>query len=171
MLAGDRGLAGGYNSGVLRQAEARARRPRSRQGRDYVLILVGKKARDYFRFRGYTIAASFTGFSRQPVVRGRPRTSPTKCARASRRARSTASTSSTRSSSRVGTQQRRHAPVHADRSRGRRPRRRTGPQADYEYEPEPDGILDACCRATPRRACSPRCSTRRRPSSPPGSGP
>src|SRR5919205_1285909 len=50
VLAGDRGLAGGFNSGVLRQAE-NAIKEQVAQGRDYVLILVGKKARDYFRFR------------------------------------------------------------------------------------------------------------------------
>ncbi|MEO7443540.1 MAG: F0F1 ATP synthase subunit gamma, partial [Acidimicrobiales bacterium] len=37
------------------------------KGRDYALVLAGKKAESYFRFRGYEIAASFAGMSEQPT--------------------------------------------------------------------------------------------------------
>jgi F-type H+-transporting ATPase subunit gamma len=65
VLAGDRGLAGGYNSGVIRLAE-RAMLADVQAGRDYTLVVVGKKAEDYFKFRKYTIAAAFKGFTDNP---------------------------------------------------------------------------------------------------------
>jgi F-type H+-transporting ATPase subunit gamma len=40
-------------------------------GRDYSLILIGRKAEGYFRFRHYRIDASFTGVSDTPTVRQR----------------------------------------------------------------------------------------------------
>ena len=67
VVAGDRGLAGGYNSGVIRVGRAGdARRPQSRASSTR-LVTVGKKAHSYFRFRGYEIAESFTGFSTTPA--------------------------------------------------------------------------------------------------------
>ncbi len=65
VVAADRGLAGGYNSAVIRGAE-RAMAADVAAGRQTALITVGKKATGYFRFRGYEIAASFTGFSDAP---------------------------------------------------------------------------------------------------------
>ena len=44
-----------------RGRDARARRS---SGRDYALIVVGRKAEGYFRYRDYRIDASFTGFTR-----------------------------------------------------------------------------------------------------------
>jgi F-type H+-transporting ATPase subunit gamma len=139
VLAGDRGLAGGYNSGVLRQAES-ALKAEIALGREYVLILVGKKARDYFRFRGYNIAASFTGFVANPSYED---------------ARAVGEEVRTRFESgeidrvdivytqflSVGTQQvvsRQFMPIEAEAVI----EAPEGPQADYEFEPEPDEILD-----------------------------
>lgn len=65
VVSADRGLAGGYNSTVIRAAE-RAMAADQAEGRQTALITVGKKATGYFRFRGWDIAASFTGFSDQP---------------------------------------------------------------------------------------------------------
>ena len=65
VVTADRGLAGGYNSGVIRAAE-RALEAEVAAGRDYMLILCGKKAEGYFRFRHYRIEATFNGFSEQP---------------------------------------------------------------------------------------------------------
>ena len=64
-ITGDRGLAGAYNSSVVRAAE-RALIEEQDKGRDYSLVLCGKKAESYFRFKGYTVDASFSGFSEQP---------------------------------------------------------------------------------------------------------
>ena len=66
VLAGDRGLAGGYNSGVIRLSE-RALLADVAEGRDYALVVVGKKAEDYFKFRKYKIAHSFKGFTDSPT--------------------------------------------------------------------------------------------------------
>jgi F-type H+-transporting ATPase subunit gamma len=65
VIAGDRGLSGAYNTSVIRMAE-RALQQQVREGRDYGLVLVGRKAEAYFRFRGYKIDASFTGFTDEP---------------------------------------------------------------------------------------------------------
>ena len=65
VITSDRGLAGPYNSSVIRAAE-REIMAGSREGRDYSLILVGRKGRDYFRFRNYRIDASFEGMSDTP---------------------------------------------------------------------------------------------------------
>jgi F-type H+-transporting ATPase subunit gamma len=65
-LAADRGLCGGYNNNVLRATE-RAIRADQAGGRDYELVLSGKKAAAYFRFRRYRIHAAFQGFSDQPT--------------------------------------------------------------------------------------------------------
>ena len=66
VLTADRGLCGAYNSTVIRQAE-RSLKVQQDLGRDYSLILVGKKADGYFRFRKYRIDATFTGMSDQPT--------------------------------------------------------------------------------------------------------
>ncbi len=66
VLTADRGLCGAYNSAVIRQAE-RSLKVQQDLGRDYSLILVGKKADGYFRFRKYRIDATFTGMSDQPT--------------------------------------------------------------------------------------------------------
>ena len=65
VLTADRGLCGAYNSTVIRQAE-RSLKAQQDAGRDYSLILVGKKAYGYFSFRKYRIDATFTGMSDQP---------------------------------------------------------------------------------------------------------
>lgn len=66
VLTADRGLCGAYNSAVIRQAE-RSLKAQQDAGRDYSLILVGKKAFGYFSFRKYRIDATFTGMSDQPT--------------------------------------------------------------------------------------------------------
>ncbi|MEO7836527.1 MAG: F0F1 ATP synthase subunit gamma [Acidimicrobiales bacterium] len=66
VVTADRGLAGAYNSNVIRAAE-RALVAEQAKGRGYSLILAGKKAEGYFRFRGYDIDATFSGMSEQPT--------------------------------------------------------------------------------------------------------
>lgn len=65
-IAGDRGLAGPYNAGVIRAAETQLNAART-DGAEYALILLGKKTKDYFTFRGYDIAKSFEGMSDSPT--------------------------------------------------------------------------------------------------------
>ena len=65
-ITADRGLCGGYNSGVLRAAEAEIKVD-VQQGRGYTVVPVGRKAEGYFRFRGYSLEKGFAGFSDQPA--------------------------------------------------------------------------------------------------------
>jgi len=66
VVAADRGLAGAYNSSVIRAAERSMQRQRA-EGRQTRLITVGRKAQSYFRFRGWDIDRSFTGISDSPT--------------------------------------------------------------------------------------------------------
>jgi len=65
VIAADRGLCGGYNSSVIRAAEG-SMREHAALGRDYALVLVGRKTESYFRYRNFRIDAVFSGFSDQP---------------------------------------------------------------------------------------------------------
>ena len=65
VVTSDRGLAGAYNSNVLRLAEQTIERIR-RRGLQTVLYVSGKKGLSYFRFRGVAMEASWTGFSEVP---------------------------------------------------------------------------------------------------------
>ena len=67
VIAADRGLCGGYNTAVIRAAEREIKRATARRAIDYALVLVGRKAESYFRFRGYRIDATFTGFTDNPT--------------------------------------------------------------------------------------------------------
>ena len=60
VVAADRGLAGGFNSNVNRQAE-RTMREMQAAGKHVVLCVIGKKARDYFRRRGAEIVLELPG--------------------------------------------------------------------------------------------------------------
>ena len=65
VITADRGLCGGYNSGVQRSAEGEVKAD-VLAGKDYTIIPVGRKAEGYFRFRGYQLGQAFNGFSDQP---------------------------------------------------------------------------------------------------------
>jgi F-type H+-transporting ATPase subunit gamma len=64
VITSDRGLAGAYNSNVIRAAE----RDLQAHGKEPVLFLAGKKAVTYFRFRGYDFKHSWLGMSDQPRI-------------------------------------------------------------------------------------------------------
>lgn len=58
VVTGDRGLCGGYNSFMIRKAEARFKELKD-QGIDVDMVLVGVKGVAYFERRGYPIRKSF----------------------------------------------------------------------------------------------------------------
>ena len=60
VIAGDRGLAGGYNSNVLKLVEEQLR------GQQAEVLPIGKKAVDFFRSRGYFQSIRAQGFLPQP---------------------------------------------------------------------------------------------------------
>lgn len=65
-VVADRGLCGGYNTSVFRATE-RHLAAGSLSGVEYRLFTVGKKAQNYFRFRGQTVEQSFVGMSERPT--------------------------------------------------------------------------------------------------------
>ena len=58
VITGDRGLCGGYNSFMIKKAEARYKELQS-QGIETDFVLVGKKGIKYFERRGYPIRKTF----------------------------------------------------------------------------------------------------------------
>jgi F-type H+-transporting ATPase subunit gamma len=65
VIAGDRGLAGSYNSGALRLTERMVAEHRA-AGTEVTVWSVGKKAPSYLRFRGIEVAQSFVGLADRP---------------------------------------------------------------------------------------------------------
>ncbi len=64
-VTSDRGLAGGYNSSILRMAEARLIEHKE-AGVDTRVYAVGRKAQAYFRYRKYQIEQAFLGVTDTP---------------------------------------------------------------------------------------------------------
>lgn len=62
LITADRGLAGGFNSNVIRTLE---RKIKDRKD-EALLILVGSKGRDYFVSRGYNVLGEFVGITEDP---------------------------------------------------------------------------------------------------------
>ncbi len=65
IMSSDRGLAGGYNYGVIRLAERQILDHRH-QNRTVRLYVVGKKAQSYFRYRKYQIERTWLGITDTP---------------------------------------------------------------------------------------------------------
>ena len=139
VVTSDRGLAGAYNSAVIRAAEREIQAART-EGLDYSLFLVGKKALTYFRFRGYRIDHVFLSKTDRPTYED---------AREIGQAVRTAFEGGeldrvdlvyTRFIS-AGSQRvvvRRFLPLEIDDADDSN----TALRADFEFEPSPDGILD-----------------------------
>ncbi|HEY9618989.1 MAG TPA: F0F1 ATP synthase subunit gamma [Crinalium sp.] len=67
VISGDRGLCGGYNSNIIRRAEIRAKELKA-EGLDYKMVLVGRKAIQYFQRREQPITATFSGLEQIPTA-------------------------------------------------------------------------------------------------------
>jgi F-type H+-transporting ATPase subunit gamma len=67
VVTGDRGLCGGYNSSVIRRAEERIRELKQ-EGLDYTLVLVGRKAIQYFQRREQPTSATYTNLEQVPTA-------------------------------------------------------------------------------------------------------
>ncbi len=147
VISADRGLAGAYNSTVIRAGE-RALLAHQDEGRDYELTLSGRKAEGYFRYRGYRIGEAFSGYSEQPTYEDARRVARAAMERYERGSGEEGGVDQveliyTRFFS-VGTQRVvnvRLLPLEKQimedaASAG------DGPQAAYEFEPEPGQILE-----------------------------
>jgi F-type H+-transporting ATPase subunit gamma len=66
VITSDRGLCGGYNANAIRTTEQLIARLRE-DGKQVMLYVVGRKGVTYYRFRNRPIEASWTGFSEQPT--------------------------------------------------------------------------------------------------------
>lgn len=65
VVSGDRGLCGGYNGNVIRRAEQRSKELVA-EGVNVKMIVVGRKANQYFSRRGHDIAAVYDGLEQIP---------------------------------------------------------------------------------------------------------
>ncbi len=66
VVTSDRGMCGGYNANVLREAEQLLQLLRS-EGKDPVIFVLGQKGLAYYTFRGREVSGAWTGFSQQPT--------------------------------------------------------------------------------------------------------
>ena len=147
VISADRGLAGAYNSTVIRTGE-RALLAHQAEGRDYELTLSGKKAEGYFRYRDYRIGDAFSGYAEVPSYEDARRVAQAAMARYERGSGEEGGTDQveliyTRFLS-MGSQKvvnvrllplEREAIEDAAKSGD-------GPQSAYEFEPEPGQILE-----------------------------
>jgi F-type H+-transporting ATPase subunit gamma len=67
VITGDRGLCGGYNTNIIRQAENRIKELKEK-GIDYTLIPVGRKSIQYFQRRNQPIDATYSGLEQIPTA-------------------------------------------------------------------------------------------------------
>ena len=66
IIAADRGLAGGYNSNVLKESERVVARLRA-EGKEVKPYLVGRRAVTFYSFRKRAFEADWTGFTEKPT--------------------------------------------------------------------------------------------------------
>src|SRR5687768_11375090 len=148
VVAGDRGLCGGYNTNVIRTAEREMARLRE-EGKQTRLITVGKKATGYFRFRGYELDDSHVGFSDDPTYEDARRVAESVVARFEEGEYDSVELAYTQFIS-AGVQRvllKRFVPLETDILDAAETT--DGPSADYEFEPGPGAILE---RLLPRYA-------------------
>jgi len=65
VVTSDRGMAGGYNSNVLKEAEE-LRQLLVSEGKEPVLYVLGGKGLSFYTFRERPVAGAWTGFSQEP---------------------------------------------------------------------------------------------------------
>jgi F-type H+-transporting ATPase subunit gamma len=161
MVTSDRGLAGGYSSNIIRRANQLADQLRG-EGKEPVLYVVGRKGVTYYRFRRIELAGSWTGFSEQPTFLDARDATETVVGALS-------ATSEGESRGERGIDElyvvfthfaslANQAPVVAQvapvksagdpaedsaKDKDGDENEDTGPQAAYEFEPEPEELLDA----------------------------
>ena len=144
VISSDRGLAGAYNTNVIRAGE-RVVRDGSERRPDpgsYSLYLVGRKAESYFRFRQYEVERAFFGMSDRPAYADAKEVAEVVMEAYNAGQLDRVDLAYTQFLS-VGTQRpvvRQLLPVEVgaitDTTEDH------GPQAAYEFEPDPGGILD-----------------------------
>lgn len=69
VITSDRGLAGGYNANVLRKVMATIHE-KHKSPNEYAIFVIGRKGRDFFNRRGIPIVGEITGLSDSPTFAG-----------------------------------------------------------------------------------------------------
>jgi F-type H+-transporting ATPase subunit gamma len=67
VITSDRGLAGAYNSNVLRALSKEIKERHNMDSSQYAIIVIGRVGRDYLKRRGFNIIDEITGLSDQPA--------------------------------------------------------------------------------------------------------
>jgi F-type H+-transporting ATPase subunit gamma len=67
VITSDRGLAGGYNANVLRLVQSTIKAKHSSTD-EYMIFVIGKKGRDFFKKRNQPIVEEVTGLSDNPTL-------------------------------------------------------------------------------------------------------
>ncbi|WP_202079627.1 ATP synthase F1 subunit gamma [Caldalkalibacillus salinus] len=67
VITSDRGLAGGYNANILRLV-SNTIKERHQSKDEYMVFVIGKKGRDYFRKRDIPVVKEVTGISDNPTL-------------------------------------------------------------------------------------------------------
>jgi F-type H+-transporting ATPase subunit gamma len=147
VIAADRGLCGAYNSSVIRAAEVDVRAQEA-QGRETAIVTVGRKPEGYFRFREYPIRAAFGGFTQNPTYEDAREVAAAVVGPFQAGELDLVQLTYTRFLS-AGRQEVVIVPLlplptaEIDQSDHASSSDTDGPSASYEFEPEPDAILDA----------------------------
>ena len=172
LMTGDRGLAGAYNTSVIRTAE-RQLMGHVAEGKGYSLCCVGRKSAGYFRFRNYRIDHGFSGFSDNPSYDDARRIAEAVSESFLSEAVDQVELIYTEFVS-MGTQRvvvRRFLPL-IDTEMMASGRLGHGPGGELRVRAVARRRCSRrCCPATPRPGCSGRCSTRPPLSTPTASGP
>ncbi len=167
VIAADRGLCGAYNTSVIRTAESDINSQKA-LGRETAIVTSGRKPEGYFRFRGYPISGAFGGYTQNPSYEDAREVAGAVIGAFQSGELDLVQITYTKFIS-AGRQEVVIEPLlplpaaevsAADNQSGE-------PSGSYEFEPEPDAILDALLHVTRKRASTPRCSTRPLPSTPP----
>jgi F-type H+-transporting ATPase subunit gamma len=139
IVTSDRGLAGAYNSNVIRASE----RDMRAHDKDAKLYLIGKKAVSYFRFRGYSFDDSWTGISEQPRIEDARRVADAAMGAYSEGEVDQVRLAFTRFESMLVQRPTviQLLPLPREAVEDEERERTAGPQ--FEFEPGPEGILDA----------------------------
>jgi F-type H+-transporting ATPase subunit gamma len=150
VISADRGLAGAYNSTVIRRGEREIVAARAK-GHGYSLTSAGRKAESYFRYRGYKLDEALSGFSEQPTYENARELAAGQIKRFEEGEVDEVYLVYTRFLS-MGSQKVdvvRLLPLDIDKVAGTADSGKTesGSRADYEFEPEPGQILE---RLVPR---------------------
>jgi F-type H+-transporting ATPase subunit gamma len=143
LITADRGLAGGYNANIIRAVERMVREHRA-AGRDVQLVGLGRKGVNYFRYRRQPILFSKIGVSERPTYQDAREVVASVAGPFEAGELDRIDLVYTRFVS-LGSQtveSRQLVPLAADGLEGGDDPEQGGEKTVYEFEPEPEEILD-----------------------------